>query len=121
MQLGIIWWLVWLLHWFKNSGIVLLISAGHHDYLDILGLAFNLEIKNPQVLTNGIEVKLQRNALSVIEAPTGNEDDDDLEFENLQWNGSDMGEFRIFSILIHWTEEQHWTVDSLNGLDRLIR
>ncbi|CAN4093804.1 unnamed protein product [Withania somnifera] len=42
------------------------------------------------VLTNGIEVKLQRNALSVIEAPTGNEDDNDLEFENVQWNGSDM-------------------------------
>ncbi|GMP45894.1 hypothetical protein CsSME_00014247 [Camellia sinensis var. sinensis] len=44
------------------------------------------------VLTNGIEVKLQRKALSVIEAPTGNEDDDDLEFENVQWNGSDLGE-----------------------------
>ncbi|KAL9994581.1 putative histone deacetylase complex subunit SAP30/SAP30, SAP30 domain superfamily [Helianthus debilis subsp. tardiflorus] len=43
------------------------------------------------VLTNGIEVKLQRNALSVIEAPTGNEDDDDLEFENGHWNnGSDL-------------------------------
>ncbi|CAN1323600.1 hypothetical protein LINPERPRIM_LOCUS32782 [Linum perenne] len=44
------------------------------------------------VLTNGIEVKLQRNALSVIEAPTGNEedDDDDLEFETEQWNVSDM-------------------------------
>ncbi|KAF5942884.1 hypothetical protein HYC85_020526 [Camellia sinensis] len=42
------------------------------------------------VLTNGIEVKLQRNALSVIEAPTGNEEDDDLEFENVHWNGSDM-------------------------------
>ncbi|GMJ15385.1 SAP30 FUNCTION-RELATED 2 [Hibiscus trionum] len=43
------------------------------------------------VLTNGIEVKLQRNALSVIEAPTGNEeDDDDLEFRNMQCNGSDM-------------------------------
>ncbi|XP_068655161.1 uncharacterized protein [Aristolochia californica] len=42
------------------------------------------------VLTNGIEVKLQRNALSVIEAPTGNEDDDDLECVNMQWNGSDM-------------------------------
>ncbi|KAJ4966653.1 hypothetical protein NE237_018502 [Protea cynaroides] len=42
------------------------------------------------VLTNGIEVKLQRNALSVIEAPTGHEDDDDLECENMQWNGSDM-------------------------------
>lgn len=46
------------------------------------------------MLTNGIEVKLQRNALSVIEAPTGNEDDDDLEFENGEnghWNVSDMG------------------------------
>ncbi|KAF5205571.1 histone deacetylase complex subunit [Thalictrum thalictroides] len=42
------------------------------------------------VLTNGIEVKLQRNALSVLEAPTGNEDDDDLECDNMQWNGSDM-------------------------------
>ncbi|KAF9612418.1 hypothetical protein IFM89_039451 [Coptis chinensis] len=42
------------------------------------------------VLTNGIEVKLQRNALSVIEAPTGLEDDDDLECEHMQWNGSDM-------------------------------
>ncbi|XP_050214379.1 uncharacterized protein LOC126665589 [Mercurialis annua] len=42
------------------------------------------------VLTNGIEVKLQRNALSVIEAPTGNEDDDDLEFDNVQWNVSDL-------------------------------
>ncbi|XP_050935068.1 uncharacterized protein LOC127151131 [Cucumis melo] len=40
------------------------------------------------VLTNGTEVKLQRNALSVIEAPTGNEDDDDLEFENLHRTGS---------------------------------
>lgn len=48
-----------------------------------------------QVLTNGIEVKLQRNALSVIEAPTGNEEDDDLEFDNVQWNGSDLGEFTI--------------------------
>ncbi|KAL8145071.1 uncharacterized protein LOC141705788 isoform X2 [Apium graveolens] len=44
------------------------------------------------VLTNGIDVKLQRNALSVVEQPTGNEEDDDLEFENVQWNGSDLGE-----------------------------
>lgn len=50
-----------------------------------------------QVLTNGIEVKLQRNALSVIEAPTGNEEDDDLEFDNVPWNGSDMGEFTLFT------------------------
>ncbi|KAL6527420.1 hypothetical protein OROGR_016510 [Orobanche gracilis] len=42
------------------------------------------------VLTNGIEVKLQRNALSVIEAPTGNEEDDDLEYEQVHWNSSDM-------------------------------
>lgn len=42
------------------------------------------------VLTNGIEVKLQRNALSVIEAPTGNEDNEELEFENPQWNVSDL-------------------------------
>ncbi|KAG8377731.1 hypothetical protein BUALT_Bualt08G0063500 [Buddleja alternifolia] len=42
------------------------------------------------VLTNGIEVKLQRNALSVIEAPIGNEEDDDIEFEHVQWNASDM-------------------------------
>lgn len=42
------------------------------------------------VLTNGIEVKLQRNALSVIEPPTGNEEDDDLEFENDLWNGTDL-------------------------------
>ncbi|XP_013619038.1 PREDICTED: uncharacterized protein LOC106325539 isoform X2 [Brassica oleracea var. oleracea] len=42
------------------------------------------------VLTNGIEVKLQRNALSVIEAPTGNEEGDDVEVEHTQWNPSDM-------------------------------
>ncbi|PNY00028.1 hypothetical protein L195_g023301, partial [Trifolium pratense] len=51
-------------------------------------------LKHPwltNVLTNGIEVKLQRNALSVLEAPTGNEEDDDLEFDNVRWNnGSDM-------------------------------
>ncbi|BAF26340.1 Os10g0358600, partial [Oryza sativa Japonica Group] len=42
------------------------------------------------VLTNGIEVKLQRNALSVIEPPTGNEDDDKFDCENMQWNSSDL-------------------------------
>lgn len=30
-----------------------------------------------KVLTNGLEVKLQRNALSVLEPPTGLEDDND--------------------------------------------
>lgn len=47
------------------------------------------------MLTNGIEVKLQRNALSVLEPPTGNEDDDDLEFENGHehghWFAPDLG------------------------------
>ncbi|CAN7134036.1 uncharacterized protein LOC103835849 isoform X2 [Brassica rapa] len=42
------------------------------------------------VLTNGIEVKLQRNALCVLEAPTGNEDDDDLDFDHTHMNSSDM-------------------------------
>ena len=60
----------------------------------VLSLDNDTWLCNLQVLTNGIEVKLQRNALSVIEAPTGNEEDDDLEFENIPWNGSDMGEFR---------------------------
>ncbi|KAH9758570.1 SAP30 Sin3 bdg domain-containing protein [Citrus sinensis] len=49
-----------------------------------------LSDSGPNVLTNGIEVKLQRNALSVIEAPTGNEEDDDLEFDNVPWNISDL-------------------------------
>ncbi|GJM84363.1 hypothetical protein PR202_ga00025 [Eleusine coracana subsp. coracana] len=48
------------------------------------------------VLTNGIEVKLQRNALCVIEPPTGNEDDNKLNSENMQWNSSDVGKI-IFS------------------------
>ncbi|XP_010543086.1 PREDICTED: uncharacterized protein LOC104816111 [Tarenaya hassleriana] len=42
------------------------------------------------VLTNGIEVKLQRNALSVLEPPTGNEEDSALEFEGTQWKVTDM-------------------------------
>ncbi|XAR70272.1 hypothetical protein NMG60_11027072 [Bertholletia excelsa] len=41
------------------------------------------------VLKNGVEVKLQRNALSVLEPPTGNEVDED-EFENS--SSSDNGE-----------------------------
>lgn len=31
-----------------------------------------------------MDVKLQMNALSLAEQPTGNEEDDDLEFENVQ-------------------------------------
>ncbi|CAA7399418.1 unnamed protein product [Spirodela intermedia] len=42
------------------------------------------------VLANGIEVKLQRNALSVIEAPTGHEEDNENDYENMLWNGSDV-------------------------------
>jgi hypothetical protein len=59
-------------------------------------------MKNVQVLTNGIEVKLQRNALSVIEPPTGLEEDDDLEFENTIWHGSDMGKFQFGMLLFFY-------------------
>ncbi|KNA24056.1 hypothetical protein SOVF_019210 [Spinacia oleracea] len=41
------------------------------------------------VLKNGIEVKLQRNALSVLEPPTGNEDDDELDHSS---SSSDLGD-----------------------------
>lgn len=34
------------------------------------------------VLKNGVEVKLQRNALSVLEPPTGNEEDNDYELDD---------------------------------------
>ncbi|KAM3393747.1 hypothetical protein ACQJBY_014466 [Aegilops geniculata] len=45
------------------------------------------------VLKNGVEVKLQRNALSVLEAPTGNEDDDEIDGGNNSYCGSfDMGD-----------------------------
>lgn len=43
------------------------------------------------VLKNGVEVKLQRNALSVLEPPTGNEEDDDNDFDNSSCS-SDIGE-----------------------------
>lgn len=44
-----------------------------------------------KVLKNGVEVKLQRNALSVLEPPTGNEEDDDHDFDNSS-SSSDIGE-----------------------------
>lgn len=51
-----------------------------------------------KVLKNGVEVKLQRNALSVLEHPSGNEEDDDLDFDSS--SGSDNGgkdlDFRKF-------------------------
>lgn len=43
------------------------------------------------VLKNGVEVKLQRNALSVLEHPTGNEEDDDYDFDDSS-SGSDIAE-----------------------------
>ncbi|XP_057993890.1 uncharacterized protein LOC110656069 isoform X2 [Hevea brasiliensis] len=42
------------------------------------------------VLKNGVEVKLQRNALSVLEHATGNEVDEDNDFDTS--SGSDIGE-----------------------------
>ncbi|THU56663.1 hypothetical protein C4D60_Mb11t19600 [Musa balbisiana] len=45
------------------------------------------------VLKNGVEVKLQRNALSVLEAPTGNEDEDDeIDCDNSFCSSSDVGD-----------------------------
>nr|GFA15718.1 histone deacetylase complex subunit SAP30/SAP30-like protein [Tanacetum cinerariifolium] len=44
------------------------------------------------VLKNGIEVKLQRNALSVLEPPTGLEEDDEYEFE-ISDSESDVNDF----------------------------
>jgi hypothetical protein len=46
------------------------------------------------VLKNGSEVKLQRNALSVLEHPTGNEVDDDNDFDIS--SGSDIGEHDFY-------------------------
>ncbi|KAL0290966.1 UNVERIFIED_CONTAM: hypothetical protein Sangu_2551700 [Sesamum angustifolium] len=43
------------------------------------------------VLKNGVEVKLQRNALSVLEPPTGNEEDDEYDFDDSS-SGSDICE-----------------------------
>ncbi|CAK9878694.1 unnamed protein product [Sphagnum jensenii] len=49
------------------------------------------------VLTNGAQVKLQRNALSVIEAATGQEDDDDIEEDNLFFHGHSLGYSMLLS------------------------
>lgn len=61
----------------------------------MLGNSFKYSVCGVQVLTNGIEVKLQRNALSVLEAPTGNEEDDYLEIEQPQWNRRDIGKLMV--------------------------
>jgi hypothetical protein len=44
-----------------------------------------------KVLKNGVEVKLQRNALSVLEHPTGHEEDDDHDYD-ISSSSSDIGE-----------------------------
>jgi hypothetical protein len=56
------------------------------------------------VLTNGAEVKLQRNALSVIELPSGQEDDGDNECENPSSNNnsSDLGRFYVPPLCIYF-------------------
>jgi hypothetical protein len=46
------------------------------------------------VLKNGSEVKLQRNALSVLEHPIGNEVDDDNDFDTS--SGSDIDEHDFY-------------------------
>jgi hypothetical protein len=46
------------------------------------------------VLKNGYEVKLQMNALSVLEHPTGNKVDDDNDFDTS--SGSDIGEHDFY-------------------------
>jgi hypothetical protein len=46
------------------------------------------------VLKNGFEVKLQRNALSVLEHPTWNEVDDDNDFDTS--SDSDIGEHDFY-------------------------
>ncbi|KMZ74476.1 hypothetical protein ZOSMA_128G00360 [Zostera marina] len=54
------------------------------------------------VRTNGIEVKLQRNALSVIEPATGHEDDgiidmdeNEIDCEATQWNNNNNNNSNI--------------------------
>jgi hypothetical protein len=48
------------------------------------------------VLKNGSEVKLQRNALSVLEHPTGNEVDNDNDNDFDTSSGSDIGEYDFY-------------------------
>ncbi|XP_076912780.1 uncharacterized protein LOC143571171 [Bidens hawaiensis] len=58
-----------------------------------------------QVLKNGVEVKLQRNALSVLEPPTGQEDDGDFELDDNSSCGSDDGEKdNIFSAAMEFSK-----------------
>lgn len=52
---------------------------------------FYLPYLTCQVLKNGVEVKLQRNALSVLEHPTGHEENDD-HYYDISSSSSDIGE-----------------------------
>ncbi|KAG6487254.1 hypothetical protein ZIOFF_055839 [Zingiber officinale] len=67
------------------------------------------------VLTNGIEVKLQRNALSVVEAPTGHEEDDETECE---WNGSDMASGDMKTTKPHKMRARHHKGSSNKSFSR---
>ncbi|XP_042430290.1 uncharacterized protein LOC122016920 [Zingiber officinale] len=67
------------------------------------------------VLTNGIEVKLQRNALSVVEAPTGHEEDDETECE---WNGSEMASGDMKTTKPHKMRARHHKGSSNKSFSR---
>ncbi|XP_058105681.1 uncharacterized protein LOC131249128 isoform X1 [Magnolia sinica] len=75
------------------------------------------------VLTNGDEVKVQRNALSVIEVPTGDEDGD--EWEDFSYSGSDLGsrstprrtltaDLRKLETASLWKYWRHFKLDEVN-------
>ncbi|XP_076950514.1 uncharacterized protein LOC143623503 [Bidens hawaiensis] len=56
------------------------------------------------VLKNGVEVKLQRNALSVLEPPTGQEDDGDFELDNSSCGSDDGEKDNIFSAAMEFSK-----------------
>lgn len=64
----------------------------------------SLMLLTRKVLKNGVEVKLQRNALSVLEHPTGNEVDEDNDFDTS--SGSDIGEKDHDFCTVTWWN--HW-------------
>lgn len=73
-----------------------------------------------KVLKNGDEVKLQRNALSVLEHPTGNEIDDDHDYDNSSTSSDIVDKdndfcklydvmatlFQVYCILFHFSKIQ---------------
>ncbi|KAF5759264.1 putative histone deacetylase complex subunit SAP30/SAP30 [Helianthus annuus] len=71
----------------SSTGQVFDDGCGNYDRLCSLRSSFH-----GQVLKNGVEVKLQRNALSILEPPTGHEEDDEYEFD-ISSSGSDVNEF----------------------------